>query len=164
MTDAMAVDEAGNELTGFHRVAEEAVFSDAPTPLALVAVWHRYAHLDRLLMVFNRYRQCWELPGGVIDPGETFRQAALRELHEESGLRAGDDLVFAGYARFLLGTERRAEYGAVYALRVPGPHGGFTPTAEIAAIGWWDGTTPLPGRVQNLDVLLARLAREALSG
>ncbi|KAB8184275.1 NUDIX domain-containing protein [Microbispora catharanthi] len=158
----MAADEAGNELTAFHRVAEQAVFSDAPTPLALVAAWHRLAHLDRLLLVFNRYRQCWELPGGLIDPGETPRQAAVRELREESGLRA-EDLTFAGYARFVLGAERRMEYAAVYALRVPGPHGGFVPNAEIAAIGWWDGTTPLPGRVQHLDVLLGRLARETIS-
>ncbi|MEV7807006.1 NUDIX hydrolase [Microbispora sp. NPDC088329] len=105
----------------------------------------------------------WELPGGLIDPGETPRQAAVRELREESGLRAGD-LTFAGYARFVLGPERRAEYAAVYALRVAAPHDGFAPNAEIAAIGWWDGTTPMKGRVQNLDVLLGRLAREALSG
>ncbi|MEV4456941.1 NUDIX hydrolase [Microbispora sp. NPDC049633] len=163
MTDAMAADEAGNELTAFHRVAERAMFSDAPTPVALVAAWHRHAHLDRLLLVFNRYRQCWELPGGLIDPGETPRQAAVRELREESGLVA-EDLAFAGYARFVLGPERRAEYAAVYALRAAGPHGGFVPNAEIAAIGWWDGTTPMTGRVQKLDVLLGRLAREVISG
>ncbi|TQS23436.1 NUDIX hydrolase [Microbispora sp. KK1-11] len=156
------MDEAGNELTAFHRVAERAVFSDAPTPLALVAAWHRHAHLDRLLLVFNRFRDCWELPGGLIDPGETPRQAAVRELREESGLRT-EDLTFAGYARFVLGAGRRVEYAAVYALRVPGPHGGFVPNDEIAAIGWWDGATPLPGRVQQLDVLLGRLAREVLS-
>ncbi len=127
MTGAMAMDEAGNELTAFHRVAEQAVFSDAPTPLALVAAWHRLAHLDRLLLVFNRYRQCWELPGGLIDPGETPRQAAVRELREESGLRA-EDLTFAGYARFVLGAERRVEYAAVYALRVPARTAGSCPT------------------------------------
>lgn len=30
------------------------------------------------------------LPGGVVDPGETFEQAALREAHEEMALRLDD--------------------------------------------------------------------------
>jgi 8-oxo-dGTP pyrophosphatase MutT (NUDIX family) len=30
----------------------------------------------------------WLMPGGGLDPGETFAQAALRELHEETGITA----------------------------------------------------------------------------
>jgi 8-oxo-dGTP pyrophosphatase MutT (NUDIX family) len=35
----------------------------------------------------RRGRWRWTLPKGRIDPGETAEQAALREVHEESGMR-----------------------------------------------------------------------------
>ena len=46
----------------------------------------------RLLCVYDRYKQSWTIPGGVVDAGEDPRTAAVRECSEEAGLRvrAGD--------------------------------------------------------------------------
>jgi 8-oxo-dGTP diphosphatase len=41
----------------------------------LVAVIHRSRHKD------------WSFPKGKVDPGETFPQAAVREILEETGLK-----------------------------------------------------------------------------
>lgn len=50
---------------------------------AVVAIWHG----PELLLVESSYRRSWSLPGGWIGKGETARQAAVRELAEEVGLR-----------------------------------------------------------------------------
>ena len=50
---------------------------------ALVAIWHQ----GRLLLVQTSYRHGLGLPGGGLERRETARQAAVRELAEELGLR-----------------------------------------------------------------------------
>lgn len=42
---------------------------------------------DRVLLVDPTYKSGWEFPGGVVDPGESPAQAAVREVAEELGLR-----------------------------------------------------------------------------
>ena len=37
----------------------------------------------------------WELPGGGLDPGETYLEAAIREIREETGLVVGPDQISA---------------------------------------------------------------------
>jgi len=49
------------------------------------------------LFGFNINRRQWELPGGRIEPGETPRECAFRELAEESSQQI-KDLEFAGLA------------------------------------------------------------------
>lgn len=43
--------------------------------------------LGRLLLVDPTYKDGWDLPGGVIEPGETPTQAMEREVAEELGIR-----------------------------------------------------------------------------
>jgi 8-oxo-dGTP diphosphatase len=42
---------------------------------------------DRLAIVHRPEYDDWTLPKGKLDPGESFEEAALREVWEETGLR-----------------------------------------------------------------------------
>ncbi len=148
MGRCLARDEKGNALTAFLPVVRAP--DDVPMPAALAVIRHG----PYLLLVLNRFRQLWELPGGRIEPDETPLQAAVRELHEESGLHI-PALTLAGYARFRLVTPLRDEYAAIYTGHVTTRHDDFTPTEEIDAIRWWDTTTPVPAGTQIVDTALA---------
>lgn len=42
---------------------------------------------DRLLLVKPTYKDGWNLPGGGVDAGETPREACVREVREELGIK-----------------------------------------------------------------------------
>ncbi|MFE6489157.1 NUDIX hydrolase [Streptomyces sp. NPDC057757] len=150
----LATDDRGNALLAFTSEKEATPPRDAPLPAALVALWCA----GRVLMVFDRDRQSWELPGGRIEQGESPRQAALRELLEESGQEPEGPLRFVGYAKFVLAPDQRVEYLSVFAGHCAGVRD-FQSNEETTAIHWWDLLEALPGDVQRLDAYLAELAR-----
>jgi len=45
-------------------------------------------HSRYVLLVKARDKSNWQLPGGRLEPGETPAQAVIREVKEETGLRA----------------------------------------------------------------------------
>ena len=67
----------------------------------------------------------WFTPGGGLDPGETYREAAVRELREETGIAIGPDEVGAPTwrrrASFRHRQRRHLQDEVIVAVRLPGP-------------------------------------------
>ena len=61
-----------------------------PTPVVLVVV----EAANRMLLIRRAlapYKDCWAVPGGFVEKGESVTLAAVRELHEETGISAKED-------------------------------------------------------------------------
>jgi 8-oxo-dGTP diphosphatase len=146
-------DAAGNELVGWRDVTGNVIDdldADVPLPLALVVVQCQ----DSVLMGLNAWRHQWELPGGMIEDGESLAAAARRELLEETGIEAGR-LMLRGVAEFVLQPDDRREYAVVCSLALPSvPH--LTPNEELTAFMWWNPSSPEPDAMSPLDAEIAR--------
>jgi tRNA threonylcarbamoyladenosine biosynthesis protein TsaE len=128
-----------------------------PLPLSLMVAEHD----GRVLLVHDAWRREWELPGGTIEDGETAREAAVREFHEETGMSAGP-VEFVGVGTVQLGHERRIEYTALYRTTLDTvPE--LRPDDEIGRLQWWDLSTEVP-RLSAIDAHLAQLAVGGATG
>lgn len=61
------------------------------------------------LLVFEAFSQCWSLPKGHMEAGETEEQTALRELMEETGLTAKLDLSISAAVEYSISPVARKQ-------------------------------------------------------
>jgi len=62
-----------------------------------------------VVAVKSQYKPYWTLPGGIIDPGETPREGAIRETREEVGIKIDPRTV-----EFVAVIDRRSEVAETY--------------------------------------------------
>ena len=104
----------------------------------------------------------WSLPGGVLECGETLREAVVREAREETGLVVETVEMLGVYERVIPGDEGRVRYHYVLIDFLCRPVGGDLKAGSDAAEVRWFTRDELPAL--NLaydanDVVLKGLAR-----
>jgi 8-oxo-dGTP pyrophosphatase MutT (NUDIX family) len=110
----------------------------------------------------------WELPGGGIDSGESYVEAAVRELYEETGFTVAPEAVgrpdWTRTATFKCRGFRRVQEEVVATVRVPGVAPAVDVTGQLdyeldayLAARWWPRAELLtttrrcyPGRLPEL--------------
>lgn len=151
---AIATDDDGQALLGLREIGESEAAPETENPCHLALVVPVRAD-GRVLFGLNPWRCNWELPGGMIEHGESQREAAARELVEETGL-TGVQLQWIGSAVFGLRHPDRTERAAVYRAAVD-RNTEVTVTDELVELDWVDLGRP-PTDVSPLDLAVARWA------
>jgi 8-oxo-dGTP diphosphatase len=120
----------------FRRMAEAARDHGAP----LGAHTLTYRPNGDLLLVRHEGVDMWVLPGGELDAGESFREAALRELREESGVTGHiEGLGMLGRIEFYCGDNNTWGLLPVYETRAETTDIEVSdPDDEISEARWFD--------------------------
>jgi 8-oxo-dGTP pyrophosphatase MutT (NUDIX family) len=87
-----------------------------------------------VLVIHRPEYEDWTLPKGKLDPGETAEQAAVREVEEETGIKASLG-AHAGSTEYYdrHGRSKRVDYWLMDPEEVPDE---FTPNSEVDEIRW----------------------------
>ncbi|GAB4529336.1 MAG: hypothetical protein Fur0018_15870 [Anaerolineales bacterium] len=115
---------------------------------------------NRILLTLREDFEVWCLPGGGIDPGESFGQAAVREAREELGLDVRLTHLVGLYAR--PGWHGAGTYVAVFAAEIAGGTMKLQPEEVLEA--HWFARHELPDAFLQAHRQRALDALDGLSG
>ena len=115
----------------------------------------------------------WITPGGGVEPGESLVQAALREVHEETGLRLELDPttepMYAERVRFRIAGRDLDQTNFYFLVRVPSglpvQPAGHTEIEQLVVLGhrWWPLAELAASDVVREPVTMVELIERALA-
>jgi 8-oxo-dGTP diphosphatase len=122
-------------------------------------VWRRADGAVEVAIVHRPRYDDWSLPKGKLDAGETFEQAALREVEEEIGARCelGDELPPTTYRDH----KSRLKLVRYWLMEAPGTFD-FTANEEVDELRWLAPADALPLLSYDRDRALLEHAAEML--
>ncbi len=115
-------------------------------------VWRVSDAGRQLVIVHRRRHDDWSLPKGKLGPGESWREAALREVREETGCTA-KLLDIAGCTAYI--ARAVPKLAVFWNMELIEQHG-FTPGEEVERVEWMSAE-------EGLRMLTYPLERDLLS-
>lgn len=103
----------------------------------------------RVLMVYNIWRQQWELPAGRREGNETEKECAIRELYEETGQHV-TDLEFKGLLKLKNSSDGSVKYNPIFTGSVEKLRP-FLKNDETSEMKLWDRSGEL-GVIDEMDL------------
>ncbi|MBS0024398.1 NUDIX hydrolase [Microbacterium paraoxydans] len=112
-------------------------WADKAVYAAGAVVWRLIDGKLRILLIHRTKYRDVTLPKGKVDPGEMLAETAVREVHEETGIRVSLG-VPVGVSRYLLASRKQkvVHYWAAEATDDAIRASTFVPNREIAALEW----------------------------
>ncbi|PRA80794.1 NUDIX hydrolase [Microbacterium sp. MYb66] len=112
-------------------------WTDKAVYAAGAVVWRLVDGKLRILLIHRTKYRDITLPKGKVDPGEMLAETAVREVHEETGIRVSLG-VSVGVSRYHLASKKQkvVHYWAAEATDAAIRESTFVPNREIAALEW----------------------------
>jgi 8-oxo-dGTP diphosphatase len=112
-------------------------WTDKAVYAAGAVVWRLVDGKLRILLIHRTKYRDITLPKGKVDPGEMLAETAVREVHEETGIRVSLG-VSVGVSRYHLASQKQkvVHYWAAEATEAAIRESTFVPNREIAALEW----------------------------
>ncbi|QNK55152.1 NUDIX domain-containing protein [Paenibacillus sp. PAMC21692] len=131
------------ELLNITEEQVEQISLDYPITHALVVARNK----EGFLLLFNSWKNNWEVPGGLLEPGETLRECAIREMFEETN-QSPERIDFKGLMKFTL-RSGKIEYGGLFSADI-GEEKPFGLNEEASKIIFWNGIEEI-GYIDEID-------------